>query len=373
MRRRKEAKVKVISEMTPQEQRRVRRTRKLSQMKHQTKKYREQTGKKREKTAILTVQMKEFMLSKKHPADGLREGSASMQTDQQPIVSCRELIWRRNDCKEDFGEREKVQELKAKLQASPRTRINRLVQGREISKEINRKLVAEEALIEEVSSASRNIKSHKTNRVLHRILTGQVLKRYKLQNYFKHLLSPKMARKIRKEGVNSDVLNCEKAPKSNRVTTIEKLRRFFDRDDVSAPYPDAKAFVTKFGKNRVKKRKRFLLGSLQDLHKKCQESEERPVSFSLFCKLKPFWVVHKKAKERETCLCKTCENTLLLVEALKRSKVIEETSALSIPRSMCCESRTEDCLTRKCLCIEKKIAFLACDEDAVIKCRSSQQ
>ena len=126
-----------------------------------------------------------------------------------------------------WRERKRVQKLKAKLPASPRTRINKVVQGRVISKEIKTKLVAGEALIEEVSSASWNIKSHKTMRVLHRILTGQVLKRYKLQNYFKHLLFLKMARKIRKEGVNSDLLNCKKAPKSSRVTTLEKLRQFF--------------------------------------------------------------------------------------------------------------------------------------------------
>jgi hypothetical protein len=54
------------------------------------------------------------------------------------------------------------------------------------------------------------------------------------------------------------------------------------------------------------------------LHDKyIEENEHFQISYSVFCRLRPFWTVAPTEKDRETCLCKICENGRYRTQATK--------------------------------------------------------
>lgn len=78
-------------------------------------------------------------------------------------------------------------------------------------------------------------------------------------------------------------------------------------------------------KKKSKKQRRILSDSLQNLHQKYL-SENPPMSYSTFCRLRPFWVLFPSERDRNTCPCKLCENTNFMFRALKNANVLEAQS-----------------------------------------------
>ncbi|CAG5003733.1 unnamed protein product [Parnassius apollo] len=106
--------------------------------------------------------------------------------------------------------------------------------------------------------------------------------------------------------------------------------------------------------NKQKKQKRFLKDSLLNLHKKFLKKYDYNVSYSYFCKAKPFWVIVPTEKDRETCMCKIHENVDLLAKALHKNEIIVEKSANEILSSSVCNIYNIKCLENKCrVCINK--------------------
>lgn len=107
-----------------------------------------------------------------------------------------------------------------------------------------------------------------------------------------------------------------------------------------------KEFITK---GKVRKQKRYLTDSLQNLHKKYLEANPQcKISYSAFCKLHSFWVRVPNVNIRETCLCKDHENMELVVVALRKNDLIEEKSVNEILQSLCCDPRNFHCLAKNC-------------------------
>lgn len=122
---------------------------------------------------------------------------------------------------------------------------------------------------------------------------------------------------------------------------------FYNRDDVSRLTAGKTQTVTKM---KAKKQKRFLWDNLRNLHKLFLiENPETEISYSLFCHMKPFWVVTPTNTDRETCLCKVHENIKFLVEKLHHHKVIDSTNLESIVKATCYSAEKKEyisCLSR---------------------------
>jgi len=85
-----------------------------------------------------------------------------------------------------------------------------------------------------------------------------------------------------------------------------ECKSFFKREDVSRMTSGKKQTLTR-AKN--KQQKRFLNDTVSNLHSKfLAENSDLKISYRTFCRLKPFWVVWPKEKDRDTCQCKTHEN-----------------------------------------------------------------
>lgn len=49
-----------------------------------------------------------------------------------------------------------------------------------------------------------------------------------------------------------------------------------------------------------------------------EQNQNNTVSYSVFAKLRPFWVVAPSLQDRNTCACLTCSNMILIHEETKK-------------------------------------------------------
>ena len=114
---------------------------------------------------------------------------------------------------------------------------------------------------------------------------------------------------------------------SNFVGVKKKVRDFFVRDDVSRMTTGKKQTITK---DKKKMQKRFLLDTMKTLHRKYLAENPAELSYSMFCRLRPFWVVHPSLADWETCMCKLHENLTFVAVRLKQQKQSGHTSTLCL-------------------------------------------
>lgn len=136
----------------------------------------------------------------------------------------------------------------------------------------------------------------------------------------------------------------------------ETVRRFYEDDENSSLSPGKRDTITR---KKIKKQKRYLTYSLKYLHKKFCEGNDFVLSYYLFCKLRPFWVLIPNFSDRDTCMCIRHENMRLVTESLKRLEIVACMNPDElIKREMFCENPTADCYLRTCeLCADKEVTF----------------
>lgn len=142
------------------------------------------------------------------------------------------------------------------------------------------------------------------------------------------------------------------------------LQNFYEDDTVSKMCPGKKDFVKK---GKIKKRRRVLLDSMQNLYKRFVKENGVRVSEAAFRRVRPFWVQPPKTRYRETCACIVHTNMELLVTALKRAKVIEHGNLNDLVGSVVCSIYNESCMNGTCeVCKHKSIKY-EINEDEEIK------
>lgn len=186
-----------------------------------------------------------------------------------------------------------------------------------------------------------NTKSQEEKRKLSALVTAsRLLRKYMLTVYTKNMFG----------FTNHQMQN----KKQNRKPTLKTLRvkqtisLFYERDDNSRIKADKKATITKGG---IKKQIRLLNDDMKHLHKKFNaEMGQRKISYSLFCKLRSFWVRAPTSKDRETCLCKIHDNLAYTLETASAEKLYNSKNLNDITLD------NKDCMYRTCEhCKEKKI------------------
>ncbi|KAK0139480.1 hypothetical protein N1851_023799 [Merluccius polli] len=78
------------------------------------------------------------------------------------------------------------------------------------------------------------------------------------------------------------------------------------------------------------------------------EYPERKLSYSLFCHLRPFWVVNPSLADRETCLCKTHENLTFIVNKLHQHKLVSHCNLEELVKEIVCDSQRKECMYGEC-------------------------
>ena len=72
-------------------------------------------------------------------------------------------------------------------------------------------------------------------------------------------------------------------------------------------------------KKKIKKQKLLLLDTVENFYKKFVVETTKTISFTTFWRLKPFWIRAPSQKERETCICRTCDNVQMKANALSKA------------------------------------------------------
>lgn len=93
---------------------------------------------------------------------------------------------------------------------------------------------------------------------------------------------------------------------------------------------------------------------MEKLHAKFKrEYPEIKISYSEFCKRRPFWIIKPTVKDRDTCLCKTHANLQCKADKLFFHKVIKSSKIEDLVESLCCSSNKQ-CMYRECAVCEEK-------------------
>ena len=94
----------------------------------------------------------------------------------------------------------------------------------------------------------------------------------------------------------------------------------------------------------------MLSDTIQNIHAKyLAEYPSSKISYSLFCRLRPFWVVIPTERDRQTCLCKLHANMQLVVSKLNLLKILDSDNLDSIVQKVSCNVNAKDCMYGDCM------------------------
>ncbi|XP_056454193.1 uncharacterized protein LOC130388732 [Gadus chalcogrammus] len=95
--------------------------------------------------------------------------------------------------------------------------------------------------------------------------------------------------------------------------------------------------------------KRLLVDSMKNLHLKfLAEQTNLRLSYSLFCTLRPYWVVHPTLADRETCMCKQHENLGFIAKKLHQMHIIDTSNLESLTQAITCDTTSKQCMYGEC-------------------------
>lgn len=175
-----------------------------------------------------------------------------------------------------------------------------------------------------------NIDKGKKEEVKKKLIFGEVISK-QLKEGLKSL------RKTEKRKFSDVIVKDKERFKKHRITTAimpftlrnkkdvhtdqekeikREIEDFFDDDSNSRIAADKKECIKK---NGLTKQKRYLTDTLINLHKKFNVTYKE-VSYSTFCKYRPFWVVYPKESDRNTCSCVKHVNMDLLYSKVASKK-----------------------------------------------------
>lgn len=240
--------------------------------------------------------------------------------------------------------RERKEQLPQEL--TPCTKMKKLAENPDTRVEVVKKALFGDTLEKQLSENITNLSTKSEKRVANKLLMGRVVKKSKIWKLKNKLITYKKVWHSQKQN---------KLNEKTRKTFKNEVQKFLEDDQYSRLCAGKKEFITK---NKVRKQKRYQLDTLRNLHKEFLKSGNVLISYSMFARLRPFWIVAPKVIDRDTCMCTLHSNIQLVVSALNTAKLLKDTSYQSLLTSLCCDRYNERCLERICeLCSDKAISF----------------
>ncbi|XP_060806067.1 uncharacterized protein LOC132902972 [Amyelois transitella] len=245
---------------------------------------------------------------------------------------------------------------------TPNTKINRMIDDSNSRKEIVKKALFGEVMNKQLKENYSQLKTQKDKQIFSKVVAGTSVHKYKLWTTKDSAINYKMTKKWKP----SPSLEM---PKRTRIDKISKrcakvIREFYEDDSNSRLGAGKKEFITR---NSIKHQKRYLQDTVLSLYKKFVASNFK-ISYQMFCRLRPFWVVKPKAQDRDTCLCVTHANIDLKLSGLHAAKILSYNSYQKLLENLCCDRYNVECLSRKCLvCNNRTPAYNEFDDNKPIQ------
>jgi hypothetical protein len=167
------------------------------------------------------------------------------------------------------------------------------------------------------------------------IFRETVLKKYKIGSYA-----------AKETGITETrIRQREKPYRRIKCALKTKITAFFERDDNTRIKAGKRCTKTR---QKIKKQIRLLNYSLKNLHQKFIFESKSKISYSLFAKMKPFWIIQASEKDRQTCLCKVHENPTLKVNKLYSENVLQHKDLAKLIQDITCDMKNKACMYREC-------------------------
>jgi len=220
---------------------------------------------------------------------------------------------------------------------TPRSKTRRLLRYMSVSSEVKKTLLFHNVVIQSLHQKYASLKSRGARRKFQNLFVSHTIRKYKMLSVCRSVIGLSGRCAKRRLMPNSDF--CSKMK--------QQIKQFYVRDDVSRITAGKKETVTR---NKVKMQKRFVLDTLENLHRKfLSENPHISVSYSLFCRLRPFWVLLPDLKSRDTCLCKLHDNLSLMAQKLFKMHLVHSANLEELVKMYSCDTMSKNCMYDLCL------------------------
>lgn len=142
-----------------------------------------------------------------------------------------------------------------------------------------------------------------------------------------------------------------KSLKERKLCRLKELNDFMNRDDVTRASAGKKEYRT-LHKKRVQVR--YLLDTMKNLHTK-YKSEGGKLSYAMFTRYKPFYILCPKLVDRNTCACIKHANLSFMANKLKQLKIIESNNLAQLVSAIVCNVNNFKCMYGECEECSKKV------------------
>ncbi|XP_061598342.1 uncharacterized protein LOC133461445 [Cololabis saira] len=224
---------------------------------------------------------------------------------------------------------------------SPRARVKAMLGRQNVNSTVKRALLFNQSIIENIRTKYGTAKTNRDKQLITKVLSGNILRKYKLQKYARESFGYSKKRDPYTEDLTYHARRCSRLRSEIMKTTTS----FFLRDDVSRMTTGRKQTVT-----RLKKRmqKRLLTDTMKNLHRKFLSEHIGDVSYTTFCRLRPFWVVTPSSSDRDTCLCKRHENLQFMANALQSQGLLSSRNIEEMSEATMCDTKAKTCAYGEC-------------------------
>ncbi|XP_045199124.2 uncharacterized protein LOC123553489 [Mercenaria mercenaria] len=239
-------------------------------------------------------------------------------------------------------------------EATPIKKTKSMLSGQRVDRNTKRFLLFHNVLVDSLKKRYKQMKNEKQKQLFAKVVISNTLKKYRLQNMAKEALEMSNRRLCYKD---KEFIYTQRIQKNKLIKVMsDRVSNFLTRDDNSRIKAGKKATCTK---KKEKRQIRLLTDTLKNLYLKfVSENVDRPMSYSMFCRLRPFYVRFPRASDRETCLCKRHENLKFKADKLKDLNVLNNRDLMEIAKDIVCSTSNKECMYRTCKhCKGAKIRF----------------
>lgn len=179
----------------------------------------------------------------------------------------------------------------------------------------------------------------------------KMMEEFQISNY--------MARKVKQLVDEKGILSTPnpKLGKALSSEIMEKVKSFYECDDISRCMPGGKDFVSVVENGvKVHKTKRLLLGNLREMYALFKERfEEQKIGLSKFCELRPKNVVLVNSSgSHNICVCTKHQNVKLMLHSINLKKITNTMEDFKIEsykdcfKKIVCSTESPQCYLGKC-------------------------
>jgi len=365
--RRAKGKVKVIGDMTKREKR--------AQRKKWRKAKREEAERRKQNQQALESMLSPPASPADHrDAEPVAGPSGAAQRGRKRVKKSRAKAYRelfklkialkKEKLKSDMY-RKRYERFQQSSPGTPRKQTKQALSGSKVNSEVKKTLVFHHVLIQSLREKYKKTRSVKGKQLICKVVAcTRLLEKYRFLSRMKNDIgiSMRTVKNIRDKSDNENLVKYHRKHSTSMLNAKAAVKVFLERDDNSRITTSKQDTIT-----REKVKQQRLRDTLKNMFLKFKaENTDIKLSYSLFCRFKPFYIQYPNAKDRETCLCKIHDNGQLMCNKLKYLNILPPlcTRVEKCAEDICClDSPSQLCFYRQCnTCKEKTISTVPDDK-----------